>query len=345
MAKRSEDNLTTILKEILSENDINVEVYSSILHNIYNYLKENEKFITISPRFDCLECDLRHFKTKTNLNCFIQHKSKSNTNQLKEEWIGSLITNSLNIEHVKIKKANFKIPLSSIKRGLRTTSNIRCIDVNDKLDYLIVHSFKDLKENYLRYILEKKTINKFKAEEFNIVLNNFEKRKSFLHLNRRLYLASPGTSYVAFHSNTPFIGVDTWGFYTMNKDEAKLIALWLNSTFGIIQLLMIGVAIEGNWMKVHKYMLKDLYIPEPTLFLKNNSDELYILYKKVSKIEVLSLTEQLQITHNIRQEIDRFFIEKLELDIWKDYGTLNKFLKTIQKELLKELKGLCPSDF
>ena len=52
-----------------------------------------------------------------------------------------------------------------------------------------------------------------------------------------------------------------------------------------------------------------------------------------------------QITHNIRQEIDRFFIEKLELDIWKDYGTLNKFLKTIQKELLKELKGLCPSDF
>ena len=108
---------------------------------------------------------------------------------------------------------------------------------------------------------------------------------------------------------------------------------------------MIGVAIEGNWMKVHKYMLKDLYIPEPKMFLENNSDEINDLYKKVSQIEVPSLVEQLRITHNIRQEIDRFFIEKLELNIWKNYGTLNKFLKIIQKELLKELKGLCPSDF
>ena len=73
--------------------------------------------------------------------------------------------------------------------------------------------------------------------------------------------------------------------------------------------------------------------------------DLYVLYEKVSKIEVPSLTEQLRITYDFRQEIDRFFIEKLGLDIWKNYGTLNKFVKLIQKELLEELKGLCPSDF
>jgi len=300
---------------------------------IYDTFEKLDIMTTLIPRFECIRTDFEHFKTKSKLSCFIQNTARLNSDQLKESWVGFEIRkNYLTVRNAEMKGIELVIPKSKIRKGFRTTSNIKVINVDKILGYFLVSPFNKMKEKFLKYIFNDKKLKGFDFKEFDKILRRFENRNSYLILNRRLYLASPGTSYVAFCSNTPFIGLDTWGFTNMNYDEAKLIALWLNSTFGILQLLMIGAAIEGNWMKVHKYMLEDLYIPEPAVFLELNSDELNVLYEKVSNIEVPSLTEQLRMTYNVRQEIDRFFIEKLGLEIWNNYGTLNKFLKLIQKE-------------
>ncbi len=119
----------------------------------------------------------------------------------------------------------------------------------------------------------------------------------------------------------------------------------MNSTLGIIQLLLVGVAIEGDWMKIHKYMLDRIYIPDLQKFVSKYKQEIDDIYATVSKIEMPSIVEQLKIKHDVRKQIDKFFIQKLGIDIYKQYNGLNQFLKLIQDELFEELKGLCPSNF
>ncbi len=323
-----------------------ITIASDLIREIYNILSKHDRVVLLRPKFACIRSDLEHYKTDSGLSCFIQNSFREESGQLKEDWLGINTTRThLQVKHLVIEKAKVNIPLSRIKRAFRTTSNVRVMNVDDKLGYLLVGGFKDYKDKFLRYIFNQSKIKSFRADEFNKILSNFERRRARIHLNRRLYLTAPGTSYVAFCSKTPFIAVDTWGFYDMSLMEAKLMALWFNSTFGLIQLLMVGAAIEGNWMKVHKYMLERFYIPEPENFIKDFEQEITDLYDDVSTVVMPSLVEQLRIKSDVRKRVDRFFIERLNIEIWRNYGGLNAFLELLQEELLQELKGLCPTDF
>lgn len=298
--------------------------------------------LSVNSLSESYENDLRHYKTKSGLVCFIQHDSRIDTPQLKEKWVAKTLvpkSKSLSIKHVAIDGAKIEVPISSCGRGLRTTSNIRSINIDEILGFLLIKEFSGYKNNFLRFVLNKKSKENFSASEFEPIMNKYNSRKSFLHLNRRLFLASPGTSLVAFCSKYPFVSVDTWGFVNLNFEEAKLLSLWFNSTFGIIQLLMIGVAIEGNWMKVHKYMQNEIYVPDPERFLEEYKEEFKNLYDRVACIELPSFVNQLEEYNSTRILIDNFFIETLNLDIGEEG------LKHLYIEVFNELRGLCPSNF
>lgn len=316
-------------------------IFSKLLHEIYNFIKNNDGFESLGLKYDCTECDLRHFSLTDQIRCIFQNESKAYTKKLKESWVVEKINDDvLNVTNSVIENVNFSLPLSKLGRGLRTTSSLRVINVDDELDYILVSSFKGYKNKYLRYMLPREQIEKFKSSNFDKIRKNFDNKKGHLILNRRLFLASPGTSYVAFNSKYPFIGIDTWSFHNIDKNAAKLLSLWMNSSFGLIQLLMVGVAIEGNWMKIHKYMLKRIYIPKTEAFLGKYEKELNELYDKVSKIKAPSLKEQLKTKNKLRKQIDEFFIRKLNIDFWKEHETLEKSLIILQDELLSELKVL-----
>jgi len=322
-----------------------ITIVSDLFHHIYNLIQEKDFTISIGERFDCIRCDLEHLRTKSNLNCFIQNKYIKESNQLKEDWIGEVKGDNIQVSHIAINEARFKIPLNKIGRGLRTTSNLQKINVESISDFVLLDSFKNYKDDFLRYQLDRKKIKDFDEKEFSIISDNYNKRKSHLILNRRLYLASPGTSYVAFYSEEPIVGIDTWGFYNMDKKIAKILTLWLNSTLAIIQLLIVGVAIEGNWMKVHKYMLDRIFIPDPDNFNNYQMEELNNLFGEVSEKEMPSLVNQLTNKNDIRRKIDQYFINLLDINIPSDYKNGKEISEILQHELLKELKGLCPTDF
>ncbi len=112
-----------------------------------------------------------------------------------------------------------------------------------------------------------------------------------------------------------------------------------------MQLLLLGVAIEGDWMKVHKYMLDNFYFPNPDYFLEKYENDIDILYEKVAHKSVPSLIEQLLTKSATRVEIDTFFIDKLKIKTFKNQTEMTRFLEIIQQELFNELKGLCPANF
>lgn len=202
-----------------------ITIVSDLFKKIYDTFEKLDIMTTLIPRFECIRTDFEHFKTKSKLSCFIQNTSRLNSDQLKESWVGFEIRkNYLTVRNAEMKGIELVIPQSKIRKGFRTTSNIKVINVDKILGYILVSPFNKMKEKFLKYIFDDKKLKGFDFKEFDKILRRFENRNSYLILNRRLYLASPGTSYVAFCSNTPFIGVDTWGFTNMNYDEAKLIA-------------------------------------------------------------------------------------------------------------------------
>jgi len=319
-----------------------ITIFSDLFRKIYDFIKSNKDFSLFGENFDCIRSDLENFKTKSKVSCFIQNIFRENTQQCKEKWVASVQnSNKIKLKNIEIEGVEYNAPNDSFRRAMRTTSNLRNIKIDDKLGFLLVKSFKDYKNLFLRYITSRDDVKEFKTKEFEKILNNFNKRKSRLHLNRRLYLGSPGTSLVSFCSETEFIGVDTWGFTNISTDDAKILSLWLNSSLGIMQLLMLGVAIEGNWMKIHKYMIKRFYIPSIDILKKNYTNELNDLYDQVLSADLPSLLVQLNEINPIRKKIDKFFIEKIKYDYSQECDSIDEFLELIQTDLLFELKVLC----
>ncbi len=132
----SKFEVSEILQNNLAEMDdwSPLVIFSKLFKKIYDEFKDNQLLTTISSKFDCLENDLRHFKTRSNLSCFIQNSNRLNSDQLKEEWITvSEEKRSLSIKHHTIDGASLNIPYSALRRALRTTSNINHIDLRQLL--------------------------------------------------------------------------------------------------------------------------------------------------------------------------------------------------------------------
>ena len=162
---------------------------------------------------------------------------------------------------------------------------------------------------------------------------SFEKRQAHLLLGRRLYLSSPGTCLISFYSDKPAIGIDLWSLRNISKTDAKILALWLNSSFNILQLLYMGVACEGPWMKLHKYMLDRLLVPDPKKLTRNDKKRLLEVFEKIKSKPFPSIREQLRTKSQNRKIIDTLWLKILGYK-----GPYKKLLENLYSSILKELE-------
>jgi hypothetical protein len=161
----------------------------------------------------------------------------------------------------------------------------------------------------------------------------FEERRAHLLLGRRLYLSAPGTCLVSFYSDKPTAGIDLWGFLKLGKTDAKILSLWLNSTFNILQLLYMGVACEGPWMKLHDYMMERLLVPDPKKLTENERKQILEVFERVKETKFPSISEQLETGFHTRKTIDLLWLKILGYK-----GPTEKLLERLYDSLLNELE-------
>jgi len=290
----------------------------------------SKKLTPLSALTSARRSDLEHFKFR-EFHGFILSSAERGLRE-SDVWIVDRIKGKTLIARHKERIHEVAVPLSNLARALRRFSYTNTIDVDKTLDYLIVDWFKEIEE-MARSVVPANALRKFDSSVVQSWKKKFEERRAHLLLGRRLYLSAPGTSLIAFYSDKPAAGIDLWGFLDLNKADAKILSLWLNSSFNILQLLYMGVACEGPWMKLHDYMMDRLLVPDPNKLIETEKKRILDVFEKVKEIPFPSITEQLKTKFQARKTIDLMWLKVLGCK-----GFSNEMLDRLYDSLLKELE-------
>lgn len=293
-------------------------------------LLASRKLAGLSSLVESQENDLRHYKFR-DFHGFVLSREERAQRQL-DLWILEKVEDDFVVARNRRRMHRVKIPLTCLTKALRRFSYVNTIDAEQTLDYLILKPFKGLDEMAYSVIPANIRAN-FNEEVVESWKEKFERKRAHLLLGRRLYLSAPGTCLIAFYLDKPTVGIDLWSLRGLDKNDAKILSLWLNCTFNILQLLYMGVACEGPWMKLHGYMMDRLLVPNPKKLTESERDQILGVFDKVSRVEFPSIREQLETGFRARKIIDMLWLKTLGYK-----GLSESNLERLYASLLNELE-------
>ena len=224
-------------------------------------------------------------------------------------------------------KETWSIPLKALKFGLRRPARTELIDLTSELDYIIISEFDGLNK-----FLENPTVVKRWQKYASHRLAN-------LLISRRFDISASGTRLIAFYTDNPAVGVDMWSVKGIEREDAKILALWFNSTLNLLHLLVHRTETRGAWMKIHEYMLKETYVPNLGKMSKKERASLLQIFDKVRNVSFPSIVEQLKNRFWARENIDKTFLKILGFND-KETKEILDFLYPALANEIKQLKAL-----
>jgi tRNA1(Val) A37 N6-methylase TrmN6 len=97
--------------------------------------------------------------------------------------------------------------------------------------------------------------------DYVYVHNSIEKCKTHLLAARRLNVVAPGSTFLAFFSDTEVVSPKTFYSVKCSPPQALALCLWMNSIFGVIQFLSKRMETEGGYCEVLKEDLVEFFVP------------------------------------------------------------------------------------
>jgi len=88
---------------------------------------------------------------------------------------------------------------------------------------------------------------------------------------------------------------NTWWPVAVHADGAeqgiweKVLALWFNSTLGIISLIAARVDTRGAWVELKKPIMEEIAVPDPRKLHKKDLAKLVSAYDEIAKLQILAL--------------------------------------------------------
>ena len=111
---------------------------------------------------------------------------------------------------------------------------------------------------------------------------------------------------------------NVWWPIKVDDEVAKILAVWLNSTFGILLLLSIAEVTRGPWVKFKKDVLSEMPILNVNMLKSKDREYILNLFdKKIRNLEIKPLPEEFA-NPDARRVIDEAISEALGLKIKLD---------------------------
>jgi len=153
----------------------------------------------------------------------------------------------------------------------------------------------------------------------------------------RIDISSPNTTVLAYCDDNPRIWARVAATITnVSEIEAKALALWFNSTFGILEYFK-NRSPQRAYFQIQMPGIKSLQIPNIRSFSDEQERSLNALYREISHVEMPSIIEQfVRLTEpvNINRELiqERFGNSHL-------LGSGFQVREQLDRELLRILGG------
>jgi tRNA1(Val) A37 N6-methylase TrmN6 len=201
--------------------------------------------------------------------------------------------------------SSFNISKKSLRPAIRTISYQDTIHVDSPPDWIVINRFEN-------------DVDFWQAKNINSILT---KRKK--HLDTRLgnivmagygnfNFAAVGSSVIAVSSDELIAPTWTcWRLLCGDLDDAKILTLYLNSTFSIAKLIDISTEVGGSLRKWRKDKLLPMPVLDPKKLTESERVSLLKLYSEISNKKLPSILDQLENGNNIRNKIDYAIAEIL----------------------------------
>lgn len=145
-------------------------------------------------------------------------------------------------------------------------------------------------------------------------------RAGRLLVAERLWLTT--TRLVAIRTNEKVLSNTWWPIATESRGLDKILALWFNSTLGLLSVIAARVDTRGAWVDLKKPILEELSVINPGELSSTASQKIKNAYDELCKIEIQPLPAMAD--DPIRSRVDAAIAEALGFK--EDLSTLRKLL-------------------
>jgi hypothetical protein len=244
-----------------------------------------------------------------------------------DQWIIERVGDATIALKNRFTEEQMEVPAKALVRGLRRPSRTDKMNLTDGLDYIIVSDFEGAK----KLVENPRALRRWKKYVRSRLTN--------LLVSRRFDISATGTELIAYYSSTPMVGIDMWHIKGIPDEDARILALWLNSTLSLLSCLVYRAETRGAWMKLHEYGLRDLWVINPKTISANDRTVLLDLFTSIKNISFPSVLDQLRTKFSTRIKIDRAMLKILGYTNDEAIELLNFLYPALTSEI-EQLKKL-----
>jgi hypothetical protein len=176
----------------------------------------------------------------------------------------------------------------------------------NETDYVITDNFKDSERFF--FGKERRVLIKRLPEFKKYVLE----RMGNIVIQRRFPIKAPGTVHLCYYSPVPVTSLGTTWVGNFPDDDAKILCLWFNSSFHLVQLL--NERIEDVWLDVHKYKLQDLLVINPKKISSKIKKQLLNVFDSLNLKSFPSLELQYENGCEDKRKLDKAILSAFGID-------------------------------
>lgn len=216
-------------------------------------------------------------------------------------------------------KDRLEIPLKALIPCVRNSAGRDKFDLSSLEEFVVSRRFRNHR-NFLSISgLEPNTLSA-KWRKY------IERRICNLGIIETLHVDSSGTYFFAYYTKKPRVfGSSFWNVIGLDEEEAKILAIWLNSTINLAQLFIERV--PTGWFKVRGYTFNELQLLYKSKLASKELEDIKTLFGKIRKVSFPSLWKQLAM--NISKETLK--------DEWK--GKLSEIFPDFKKYLGRKFRA------
>ncbi len=247
-----------------------------------------------------------------------------------------MVLESVQKNHLNIRLKNtdlrYKVPKKVVKKALRTLTAIKTMEIGEEHDYWIGGDFPDFKEIKS---LSHKLMGK---ENFDWKLVNKKAEGKLVNLvfAIKFRLNSVNTSFISFFSEELFVQADVFKIVpNIPIEQAKLICLFYNSIFNLIQILSSKGETQGGFGIIRETDLLEFQLIDYEKLTEKDREKLLSVFDKWRAVPFPSIVEQIEQRFVGRVEMDMALLEVLGYK----KGEINTILPDLYEVVLRELKG------
>jgi 16S rRNA G966 N2-methylase RsmD len=234
---------------------------------------------------------------------------------------------------MKRAKINFRLHLDCLVPSLRTYSGVKHLDISNEEEFGIV-SCASVEEHVLQIsgLLPREQVERA-SKDIREAYANFAGN---LLLTRRIRLTSPNAFWLAFYSDNKVLGSQLPVIQTRDKSHRKVLALYLNSTICLLQLLSFLAETEGAYVSLdNKRVWSFVHVPDLENLKQSMVKRASDLLSEIGKVNVSSLLERIKNHDNVQRAIDEFALElvgltDLKRDLYKLYDAVAAELESMK---------------